>query len=169
MNCQKCGAALPDSAAFCPSCATPVATSGPGKAPGDLTREWLREVLERAGYDATLSEKDSNAVSGKYPGSRPNVVMTIRKQLGIITIASWWNLKKAGWGQEKALLAAINEANGRSWFNTCSVDKDGDLLVSAYICLTCRLTEQDIAAFLERTAESFMDTARNTELKNFLA
>jgi hypothetical protein len=167
MNCSKCGTLVPDGAAYCPGCATPVSSSGPGKSRNEVTREWLRDVLNWTGYDANLSDNDANAVTAKHP-SRANIVMVIRRNLGMITIQSWWGLKKPGWGQDKALLAALNEANAQSWLNTFSVDKEGDLLVSAYVFLTHQLTEQDISSFLEKASDSFFSVIKGTELRNYL-
>lgn len=167
MDCPKCRSAVPVGGAFCPSCGAPVVADG-GRPAAEVTREWLAEILGRAGYTTTNSETDADLVSAKHP-SRSNVNVTIRRNLGLITIAAWWSLKKPGWGQEKALLSALNEANARSWTNTHSVDKSGDLMVSAYIVLAHQLSERDVAALLERMNDSFFDCVKATALGQFVA
>jgi hypothetical protein len=165
MDCPKCSVPVADGSAFCSACGSPV-SSGEGKAPGEVDREWLTGILKRAGYEATPSEKDQNAIVAKH-SKRMNVVVTVRRGISLITISSFWSLKK-GWGQEKAQLTAINAANARSWINTFSVDKDGDLNVSAYMVMTTRMSEADVTRFLERGSDSFFETIKACGLMEFL-
>jgi hypothetical protein len=165
MECPKCSAIVAAGSAFCPSCGSPV-SSGEGKSPGEVTRDWLVSVLGRAGYETTPAEKDPDAVLAKH-AKRLNVVVTIRRGIGLITISSFWGTKK-GWGQEKSLLTALNAANSRSWINTFSVDKDGDLNVSAYMVMATRVSEGDLLKFLERASDSFFETVRGSGLMEFL-
>ncbi len=166
MDCPKCGGTLADGAAFCSFCGSPVQVDE-GKTPGEITRDWLMGVLTRAGYDVTPAEKDPEAILAKH-AKRINVLVTVRRNIGLITLSSFWNTKKPGWGQEKTMLTALNAANARSWINTFSVDKDGDIGSSAYIVLTTRITEADIVKFLERSSDSFFETVRNCGLMEFL-
>lgn len=166
MDCPKCASSVPAGGAFCPSCGTQV-VAGEGKPSSEVTREWLAGILSRAGYTTHPSESDANAITAKHP-TRSNINLTIRRNIGLITISAWWGVKKPGWGQEKALLAALNDANSRSWFNTHALDKDGDLMVSAYIPLAHQLSEQDIAGFLGRMNDSFLECVKNTGLGQFI-
>ena len=166
MNCPKCGTQIVAGARFCSICGSPVST-GPGKKPDEVTREWLMEVMSRDGYQVQASDKDANTILAKHQ-TRPNIVVTIRKGVGLITIQSWWTLKKSNWSQDKAFVVALNEANAQSWFDTFAVDKDGDLTVSAYITLAQELTEQDILGFLERESLSFATTVKSSGLMNYL-
>lgn len=165
MDCPKCGGSVPDGAGFCPACGSPVST-GESKSPAEINREWLSGVLKRAGYEVTPSEKDQDAILAKH-SKRLNVVVTVRRGISLITVSSFWTLKK-GWGQEKAMLAAINAANSRSWLNTFSVDKDGDLNVSAYMVMTTRVSDTDVVRFLERGSDSFFETIKACGLMEFL-
>ena len=165
MDCPKCGVAVADGSAFCSACGSPVA-SGEGKSPSEVNRDWLGGVLKRAGYEVTPAEKDQDAVLAKH-AKRMNVVVTVRRGIGLITASSFWSTKK-GWGQEKAMLTALNAANARSWFNTFSVDKDGDVNVSGYIVMANRVSEADVVKFLERASDSFFETSKACGLMEFL-
>lgn len=166
MNCPECGAAVTIGAAFCSTCGHPLTADQDGLSPSEVTREWLRDVLNRNGYEATLSDRVDNAVQAKHP-QRPNLVMTIRRDLGMITCQSWWGGKKSGWGQEKALLTALNRANQKSWFDIYCVDNDGDIGISSYITLGSRITERDVLGFLERESTSQLALV-SSELKEFV-
>jgi hypothetical protein len=166
MKCPICSATVSDGAAFCSSCGASLASGSEGLSPSEVTPEWLRGVLGRAGYEATLSSQSENAVVAKHP-QRPNVTLTIRRDLGAITCATWWSGKKTGWGQEKNLMAALNRANSKSWFDTFCVDGDGDIMISAYITLDTRISESDVLGFLEREALSQM-ALLSSELKEFV-
>jgi Putative bacterial sensory transduction regulator/zinc-ribbon domain len=165
MDCPKCGVAVADGSAFCSTCGSPVA-SGEGKSPAEVNPEWLTGVLKRAGYEVAPAEKDQDAVLAKH-AKRLNVVVTVRRGISLITVSSFWGTKK-GWGQEKAMLTALNAANARSWLNTFSVDKDGDINVSAYIVMANRLSEADVVRFLERASDSFFETVKACGLMEFL-
>ncbi len=165
MVCPKCGVTVPDGAAFCSACGGPI-SSGDAKGPAEINREWLTGVLRGVGYEITPSEKDQDALLAKH-SKRMNVVVTVRRGISLITVSSFWGLKK-GWGQEKALLTAINAANSRSWINTFSVDKDGDLNVSAYMVMTTRVSDADVVKFMERASDSFFETVRACGLMEFL-
>lgn len=167
MNCPNCGTAVPDGAVYCPGCASPVSAFGAGKSPNEVTREWVQDVLRKAGYDAKLSDTDANTVIAPHP-NRINLVVTIRRNLGLITFQSWINMKKPGWGQDKALLVAVNEANASSWRNTYALDKEGDLSLSAYIFLARALSDQDITHFLENASDEFFAVVSASGLRNFV-
>jgi hypothetical protein len=165
MKCEKCGKEADDSAAFCPGCGTAL-TSQLGKAPSEVTIEWLREVMAKAGYTTTPSEKTPETLICKHE-RRSNVQLRIQRDLGLITGIYWWKLQKPGWGGEAKLLAAINQANANAWRQTYAMDKEGDLVVSFYILLANRLSETDILQFLEREQTGFT-AATSTTLKDFM-
>jgi hypothetical protein len=142
-------------------------STGPGKGPDEVTREWLMEILSRGGYQATASDKDANTILAKHE-SKPNIVVTIRKNQGMITIQHWWPMKKPNWGQDKALVAALNQANAQSWFDTFAIDNDGDLTVSAYITLAQELAEHDVLGFLDKEPASFATVIKSSGLMGFL-
>ena len=165
MHCEKCGRTADGSASYCAGCGAAL-TSQEGKAPGDVTIDWLREVLAKAGYSSTPSEKTPETLSCKHD-RRSNVQLRIQRELGLITGTYWWKLQKPGWGGEAKLLAAINQANANAWRQTYAVDTDGDLIVSFYILLANRLSEGDILQFLEKEQTGFTATA-STTLKDFI-
>ena len=167
MTCPRCKKTIPDGVSFCPSCGASVGAGSEGKAPDEVTREWLRDVLSGDGYDVKFSEKDPNAVHAKHR-VRPNILITVRTNLSLITIQHWWGIKKPGWGGDARLRAALNDANARSWRDTFSLDKEGDLTVSAYIVLPHRLTDQDILGFLDKEAIGFVETLRASGLQEFV-
>jgi len=167
MKCPNCSAEVPGSAVFCPSCGKSMPSTGSGRAADEVTREWVREVIVPAGYDVTFSEEKAHLLRAKH-ASRPNIQVGIRKDLGVITIQHWWGMQKPGWSGDKEMRVALNEANAASWFDTFSVDAQGDLGVSSYITLAHRLSEHNILQFLERESESFMKIIAVSGLRKFM-
>lgn len=165
MICPKCGSSAQDGTMYCPMCGTSLVPSE-GKAPSELNRDWLRGILVRSGYEVKNSENDENALVATH-ARRANIVITIRRNISLITISSFWRAKK-NWGQDKGYLAALNEANSRSWLNTYSMDKDGDVMVSAYMVITARINDDDITNFLDRTSSSFFELVSASGLDKYL-
>ena len=132
-----------------------------------ITREWLGQVLFEGGYEVEPSSKNPDLLHAKHP-RRPNVAARLNRSVGIISFVHFWRMKKPGWGEEKAMLAALNQANGMSWVSTYYRDNDGDLGVSSYIVITESLTQADVLRFLEEEATHFVDITERSGLRRFI-
>jgi hypothetical protein len=126
---------------------------------------WLMEVLQSGGYEVQRGSTDAEAMVAKHP-ARPNVILKIHPELGLITITHFWHLKKAGFGQHKDLLEKLNKANSESWRDTFYIDAQGDLAVSSYITLADHLAPEDVTSFLEREGMGFSQVVATSALKD---
>ena len=113
----------------------------------------------------TLAD-DSAHLVGRHV-RRPNIIVRIRPEPGVITVTHGWNLKKSRWGGNK-LLDAVNDANRMSWLSTLCINSDGDLLVSSYINIVDGLTEEDVLSFLEREQVLFAMTLMRSDLSKYM-
>jgi hypothetical protein len=129
-----------------------------------VTADWLLEVLRSGGYDA--GKADGGAVFGKHP-IRPNVILKVHQELGLITIQHYWTLKTT-LGNQEALAEALNRANSQSWRDTFFVDRQGDLAVSSYITLGEEMSASEIGNFLERESSGFTTAIRDSGLTRFI-
>ena len=121
----------------------------------DVNASWLMEVLRRNGYEVSLTSE--GAVFAKH-STRPNAILKVRPEVGIISILESWRVKKGGFGSHKDLLEKINKANSLSWRDTFYIDSDGDLGVSSFITLADELSADDITNHLLRENENFITT-----------
>jgi len=122
----------------------------------EITRDWLASVLRQDSYEVRPGERDADTLLAKHE-TRPNITVRLNRSMGVITITHFWRLKKPGWGQDKAILESLNDANRRSWLSTFYRDGDGDLGVSSYIVLTDSVSTSDITGFLDKEANKFQE------------
>lgn len=135
------------------------------KSSADVTPEWLAGLLQQVGYDVETG--GDGAIRARHQ-SKPNMVVKLRKDLGLITIMHFWSMKKVGFGASGKLMEAINRANSISWRSTFFRDKDGDLGVSSCIPLSVSIADEDVLGFLDRTFEEFLVTVSASGLSNYL-
>lgn len=119
----------------------------------ELSLEWIREVVANDGYDVSI---ESDFVRAKHD-SRPNVLIKIRPELGLLTVSHFWGMKKPGFGGAGKILEALNRANSMSWISTFFRDDDGDLGVTSYVVLTNDVSAHDLRTFLERESTKFKE------------
>lgn len=135
----------------------------------EITRDVLVRLLQKSGYqNVRVDSTDPDLILAKH-SERPSISLKIRKNLRIITLQHYWKLKKPGWGEEKKIAVAINQANNKSWLDIFSLDSAGDLSVSSYITLAENLTEDDIVFHLEQEARLFLQVALGSDLAQWMA
>jgi hypothetical protein len=134
----------------------------------EVTKEWLTEVLRKGGYDANPHPTVADVVVARYDGPRPNLTVRVRPGERIVSFLHFWKLKKPGWGQDKDFTTALEKANGNSWYDSFSRDKDGDLMVSFYLFLVDGITEGDVLALVEKEANHFMQVTTSTGLRQWI-
>jgi hypothetical protein len=132
-----------------------------------VTKEWLKDVLSKGGYETRYGERDAFSVLCRHP-SRPNISVKHRPDQNIVLVSHAWGLNRPGWGQEKGLLEAINKANSASWYDTVYRDSEGDMGVSSYMYLCESLRESDLLGFVEREAMHFMGLLGQTGLRAWI-
>ena len=110
MKCPACQADIPATARFCPTCATPLLKDEDVKSPAEVTTVWLKTILEGQGYKIEVGERDENVLIARHDAN-PNLIVSLRQNVSLITIQSNWSLKKPSWGQKAEFLAAVNKAN----------------------------------------------------------
>jgi hypothetical protein len=165
MKCPKCGATVPAWATFCPGCGAQVSTGEQEKTPEQVTPQWLGEIFKRLGYSVELTGDDTLRVKHE---TKPNMIVTVRHSLGLITLQHYWNLKKSVFGGQGNMMSAVNRANSSSWRSTFYIDKDGDLGVSSYMALTSKVSGQDVIDFLEKGFDEFMQVVATSNLHDYL-
>lgn len=167
MKCPKCKAVMPAGAAFCPSCGGAVRGEEPGRSPGEVSVEWLADLLRQEDYYDVEVTPDEEVVRGKHK-SRPDIFMQVRRDLGCLTVLTYWQLKPVGIFGGGNIQMALNRANSISRLNSFFVDKDGDLVVSSQIWLARQLGSEDILVFLDRIAMDFTITVATSGLQQHL-
>jgi len=167
MKCSNCQADVTLTAKFCPSCGTAVTRDQDIKSASEVSPEWLKTILESQGYKVEIDKYDANALTARHD-SRPNLMMTVRSNIPLVTIQSVWTLKKPAWGKKTDFLAALNKANGTNWLCTAfATDSMDTLLISTFIYLTDRLSNRDIAVFLEIFSDGVVSVIENSGIKEF--
>jgi hypothetical protein len=167
MRCSNCQADVPVTARFCPNCSHPVVKDQDIKSSKDVSTEWLKNILEAQEYNVEVNEKDSNMLLARHDKA-PNLFFTFLPNINLISIETYFLLKKIGWGQKNQFLTALNKANGShricTFYATESMDS---LAVSTFIYLTERISNRDVAAFLEFFNEGIFRTLEVSGLKDF--
>ena len=133
-----------------------------------VDKQWIANLLPHGDYtNVRFASGDPEVIVADHP-SRPNITLRVRPAVGAITVIHSWRLKKAGWGQTKEILAAINRANSLSWLSSFSQDNEGDLLVTSYITLANGLSEEDVLAHLEKEAAGFLEAISASDLRKWM-
>jgi hypothetical protein len=86
----------------------------------EITMEWVKGVLDRAGYETSVK---GDSVLAKH-SERPNLALKIRPDLELLTISHFWGMKSPGLGRSGKILEAINKANNISWYSNFFRDDD---------------------------------------------
>ncbi len=169
MKCTACGAEVPIGMKFCGGCGAKIEIVADGQGPQEVTGPWLKSVLETVGFSVELDESSSDKMVATH-SQRPNQVVQIRRDLGIISLQSPWTLKKRRWGAKEALLEAVNAANSNSWYSTFYANLDADRLTSSsYFQLTERLSGADVLSHLGKVEEDFYRALKGSGLTEHLA
>lgn len=167
MRCANCQAEIALTARYCPSCGEVIVREQDVKSATEVSPEWLKSILESQSYQVEVAPQDANSLIARHD-SRPNLILTLRRNVSLVTIQSWFNLKKPSWGQKGNCLAALNKANSIQWLCTCfAPDSQDTLMVSTFIYLTERLSSRDVAAFLEMFSEGVIATIENSGIRRF--
>jgi hypothetical protein len=167
MQCEKCQADVPVTARFCPTCAAPVLKEGDVKSPSEVSVEWLKAILETQGYNVEVGTKDPETLIAKHDNA-PNLMVSLRKKISLITFQSLWNMKKPSWGQKNDFLTAINKANSLHWLCACySTEELDSFNVSTALYMTERLSSRDIAAFIDLFVSGINTTIDNSGIRKF--
>lgn len=169
MKCQQCDADLSPGMKFCANCGAKVELAMDGQGPAEVTGPWLKDILEADGFTVELDDSDSDQMVATHT-QRPNQVIHIRRDLGIVSMQSPWTLKKRRWGGKDSLLEAVNLANSTSWFSTFYANLDEDRLTSSsYLQLTAQLSGADVVGQLGRVEEDFFRALNGSGLTEHLA
>jgi hypothetical protein len=169
MKCSACDADVPVGMKFCGSCGAKIELVAEGQGPQEVTGEWLKSVLESDGFSVELDTSDTNKMVATH-SKRPNQVVQIRRELGIVSLQSPWTLKKRRWGAKEGLLEAVNNANSNSWYSTFYANLDADRLTSStYFQLAERLSGADVLGHLGRVEEDFYRALKGSGLTEHLA
>ncbi len=169
MKCEACGAEVPVGMKFCGSCGAKIEIASDGHGPQEVTGEWLKSVFESVGFSIELDDSNSDKLVATH-SQRPNQVVQIRRDLGIVSLQSPWTLKKRRWGAKEGLLEAVNTANSSSWYSTFYVALDDDRLTSSsFFQLTELLGGGDVLGHLGRVEEDFFRALKGSGLTEHLA
>ena len=166
MECKNCNANLALTARFCPSCGAQNTLSEDIKSPQEVTVEWLKAIIEGLGYKVDPPSNNTSLIATHE--TNPNLVFDIRREAGIITVQSLWNIAQPKWLQKSDFLAALNKANSLHWFCTCYSPESLDSLnISSFIFLSERLSGRDIAVFVEMFASGVLEVINRSGIKKF--
>jgi hypothetical protein len=167
MRCSNCQADVPVTARFCPNCSHPVVKDQDTKSPVEVSTQWLKDILEAQEYEVEVNEKDSNMILARHD-SAPNLFLTFLPNINLISIETYFTIKKIGWAQKTKFLTSLNKANGShricTFYTTESMDS---VAISTFIYLTERISTRDVAAFLEFFNEGIFRTFEVSGLKEF--
>lgn len=152
ITCSSCHSPAPCGSFYCPQCGNTVRPARDPRAPHEVTVQWLRAVMAAAGYRVEAVTSCPESIRCMH-GTRSNVVLTVRRELGLVTGQYWWALQRT---DQALLLGAINQANLRSWRQTFALDAGGDLNVSFAFALAERLSADDVVRFVQRESEEFL-------------
>jgi hypothetical protein len=152
ITCPSCCYPAPCGSSFCPQCGGSVRPSGDPRAPHEVTVQWLAAIMAEAGYRVEPVGSCPESIRCMHR-RRSNVVLTLRRELGLVAGRYWWALPPS---DESAVLAAVNQANLRAWRQTFAVDAGGDLSVSFAFPLAERLSAEDVVRFVRRESQEFL-------------
>lgn len=168
MNCAKCGAEIPDGMSFCGKCGEKIPVPSVGKGPVEITSDWLKSVLETEGFEVEIDSSDSDSLVATHE-KRPNQLIQIKRELGIVSLQSPWTMKKLGWGGKDALYKACNDANSASWYSTFYANIDANRITSSfYIQLGESVSEGDVRDLLEKVEADFFRIVNSSGLVEYL-
>jgi hypothetical protein len=154
---------------FCGGCGAKVEMADNGRGPQEVSGEWLKSVFESDGFSVELDASDGDQMLATS-SQRPNQLVHVRRDLGIVSLQSPWTLKKRRWGGKEAILDAINTANASSWYSAFYVSFDNNRLTSSsYFQLAERLCGDDVLGHLKRVEEDFFRTLNGSGLNEYLA
>jgi hypothetical protein len=168
MKCS-CGVDVAVGMKFCGGCGAKVEVAESGRGPLEVTGPWLKSVLEGEGFEVELDGSDSDQMVAKS-SQRPNQVIHIRRDLGIVSLQSPWTMKKRRWGGKEGVLEAVNGANSNSWYSTFYANFDAERMTSSsFLQLTERLSEADVLTQLKRVEDDFFRALNSSGLSEHLA
>lgn len=166
MRCTKCGQTIDVTARFCQYCGEPMASMSEGKRPHEVTLGWLKTVLEKNEYSVEETENDPMLIA-KHK-EKPNFLIHLRPDLGILQLHTFCGGKKPGWGKKTDMFKTINKANALPILGIFNIDEDGNLCVSSHINLTEQLTERDIVGFLDTLGKAVYEVIGSSGLKELM-
>jgi hypothetical protein len=167
MKCSSCQSNVPVTAKFCPECATPILKEEDFKAGQEVTLDWLKSVFSAHGYSIEPSENNPTSFIAKQE-SMLNLVVGLVQDPRLITIQSFWNIKKPGWGQKSDLLNALNLANSQNWLCSFFITKEMDCLVASGAMQICeKISSGDIAQYAATFSRGAISAIDNANLKQF--
>ncbi len=167
MKCEKCGAEVPGGGKFCQSCGAKMFEDDTKK-PKDINLEWLEGIMTRIGYKREPDKESESQVFGTHKKMN-NLALTLKKNLGLISLESFFLMKKAGWRGRSDLYIALNKANGLGNITTWFYTETNDLLgIYSFVPITESLTERDVIAVIEKFDGEINNALVNSGLMNFL-
>ncbi|MFM2343927.1 MAG: hypothetical protein RLZZ210_536 [Pseudomonadota bacterium] len=114
-----------------------------------------------------IDKENSNKIIAHHE-LRSNLIVSINKILSIITIQSFYNIKKPRWGKKKNFLNALNKANSSNWLCTfVSYEPFDTLAILSFIYISEKLSTQDIAQFLEHYENCLNSAINNSGIREF--
>ena len=154
MQCLTCEFDNPISARFCSSCGNKLITDDNIKSPDEVSINWLIEVLCSLGYEVKDDDKNENCFVA-YHDKKANLFIELKNSIPIIGVTTSWKIKKPGLVMRPKYLSLLNKANKATWLCTFAFEKDMDgLQVTGYMFITEKLSNRDIASFLDKFNES---------------
>ena len=166
MQCPACKSDVSASARFCPSCAAPLLKDEDFKSPAEVNVDWLKGILEGQGFSVDAGKQDNTFLARH--DTRPNLFVTHRPTVSLLTIETSWRLKKPSWGQKTEFLAAINKGNTIHFLCACYAPDSMDVLnISTALYLTERLSSRDVVAFLEMFFDGISNVIEKSGILKF--
>lgn len=167
MKCEKCGAEVPSGGRFCQSCGAEMFEDDTKK-PKDINLEWLEGIMTRVGYKRQPDKEGDSQVFGTHEKMN-SLALTLRKNLGLISLESFFLMKKVGRRGRSDLYVALNKANGSGYVITCFYTETNDLLgIYSFVPITESLTERDVITVIEKFDGEINNALVNSGLMNFL-
>ncbi len=150
MQCLSCNVDNPISAKFCSSCGTKVITDDNIKSPDEVSINWLIGVLRSLDYKIKDDDKSQESFVA-YHDKKANLFIELKSSISVIGVMTFWGIQKPGLVMRPKYLSVLNKANKATWLCTFTFAKDMDeLQVSGYIFITEKLSNRDIASFLDK-------------------
>lgn len=167
MKCEKCGAEVPGGGKFCQSCGAKMFEEDTKK-PKDINLEWIEGIMTRMGYNRQADKETGSQIFGTHEKMK-SLALTLRKNLGLISLESFFLMKKVGRMGRSDLYTALNKANGSGYITTYFYTETNDLLgVYSFVPITESLTERDVIAVIEKFDGEINNAFVNSGLMNFL-
>jgi hypothetical protein len=167
MTCEKCGAEVKGGGKFCQNCGAKLFEEKTKK-PQEINLDWLNGIMTRVGYKREPDKEGNNQVFGTHPKMH-NLALTLKKELGLIMLESYFLVKKAGWKGRTDLYLALNKANGAGNITTWFFRDTNDLLGAfSFVPITEFLSEGDVITMIEKFNGEITNGLSNSGLINFL-